>query len=216
MGTALSSPVSGALFGRTRRAVLGWLYVHPDESFYLRELARHTGAGLGAVQREVKRLAGAGVIRRTVRGREVYYQANGQCPVFAELKNLMAKTSGIAEVLRAALAPLEPRIRVAFIYGSFARGAGRQGSDVDLMVVGRVSFAETVRTLGRAQAFLGREVNPSVYPPREWRAKLAAGHHFLTALLQEKKVFLMGDQRELERLAEKGLAEPATQQSRRD
>jgi predicted nucleotidyltransferase len=208
--------MAGALFGRTRRAVLGWLYGHPEESFYLRELARNAGAGLGAVQREVKRLAEAGIIRRTVRGREVYYQADSRCPVFAELKSLIVKTSGLADVLRAALAPLASRIEVAFIYGSFARSEGRQSSDIDLMVVGEATFTETVAALGPAQAFLGREVNPTVYPPREFQSKLAAGHHFLKTVLTGKKVFLIGDQNEVERLAEKKLAHRTPKQPRRD
>jgi predicted nucleotidyltransferase len=216
MSTSLNPDLSSALFGRTRRAVLGWLYGHPDQSFYLRELARNTGAGLGAVQREVKRLASAGIIRRSARGREVYYQADALCPVFAELKYLIVKTSGMTDILRAALAPLEARIKVAFIYGSVARNEARQSSDVDVTVVGEVSFAETVVALEPAQAFLGREINPTVYPPSEWRAKLFAGHHFLTALLEEEKLFLIGDQGEFERLAETGPRQQSPKHPRRN
>ena len=51
----------------------------------------------------------------------MFYQANPDCPIFAELKGLMIKTTGVAEVLRAALAPLAAQIRVAFIYGSVAK-----------------------------------------------------------------------------------------------
>jgi len=148
MSTALtSSSLAAALFGQTRRAILALLYGHPDEAYYLRQLARLGGLGLGVVQREVKRLSEAGILRRTVRGHQVYYQANPDCPVFAELKGLMVKTAGAVDVLREALAPLAGRIKGAFIYGSVARLQQRNGSDVDLMVVGAVSFGEVVGAL---------------------------------------------------------------------
>lgn len=190
------------------------LYSHADEAFYLRQLARAAGMGLGAVQREVKRLSDVGIIRRTVRGRQVYYQASSQCPVFGELKSLVLRTAGAGDVLRAALAPLADRVKLAFIYGSLVRGEARRGSDVDILVVGEVTFSEIVSALHRAQQKLGREVNPTVYPPAEFRSKLAAGHHFLTTVVRGEKIFLVGDGHELARLAEKRLAHRAQKQPR--
>src|SRR5579863_9315074 len=158
MSTAFAkSGLSAALFGQTRRAILALLYSHPDQSYYLRQLVRSAGVGLGAAQREVKHLSDAGIIRRTVRGHQVFYQANPDCPVFEELKGLMVKTAGVADVLRAALAPLAAQIRVAFIYGSVAGLAQRNGSDVDVMVVGEPAFGEVVAALGGAQETLSRE-----------------------------------------------------------
>lgn len=197
---------SAALFGKSRLAVLALLYGRPEESFYLREAARAAGVGLGAVQRELRRLADAGIVRRTRRGRQVYYQADRGCPFFAELKGLVVKTAGVGDVLRAALAPLAGRVRVAFIHGSVARGEEQRGSDVDVLVVGSASFAEVAAALGPAQKVLAREVNPTVYPPAEFRAKAAAGHHFIKTVLCGAKIFLTGDERELARLAGKRLA----------
>lgn len=207
MGTKTQNgSLDSALFGKARRAVLALLYSHPDEAFYLRQLIRAAGAGQGAVQREVKRLSDAGIVRRTVRGHQVYYQADRRCPVFRELKSLAVKTAGVGDVLRAALAPLAERIRVAFIYGSLARAEARRASDVDLLVVGNVSFGEVVSALQAAQAALRREVNPTVYSPAEFQTKSAARHHFLTSVLRDKKIFLAGDNHELARLAQKRLA----------
>jgi len=197
--------LSATLFGKTRRAVLSLLYSHTDESFYLREIARAAGVGLGAVQREVKHLSDSGIISRTVRGNQVYYQANPHCPIFQELKDLVIKTAGVGDVLRAALAPLAGRIGVALIYGSLARGKESRASDVDLLVVGDVTFAEVVSALGDAQETLGREINPTVYPPDEFQSKLGEGHHFLTSVSKEPCIFLIGGEDELERLAQKRL-----------
>ena len=192
--------LSATLFGKARRAVLALLYSHVEESFYVRQIARTAGVGLGAVQRELKKLFEAGIIRRTVRGRQVYYQANPECPVYAELKSLVVKTVGVGDVLKAALVPLADRINVAFLFGSMVGGGERSSSDADVMVVGDVTFAEVVSVLGRVQEMLRREINPLVYPPEEFRFKLAADHHFLKQVLEGSKFFLIGDEYELAKL----------------
>lgn len=190
-----------ALFGKTRRAVLSVLYTHPDESFYLREIVRATNAGMGAVQREVKQLLEAGIIQRETRGNQVYYRADKNCPIFEELKNMMIKTSGIGDVLKVSLQELSDRITVAFVYGSAADGSIQRESDIDIMIVGNVTFGEVTSALGPAQDTLSREINPSVYSLEEFREKVAAGHHFLKSVLASDKFFLIGDADELGKLA---------------
>lgn len=192
-----------SLFGRTRQTLLSLMYTRADESHLQESLIRLAALGRGTVQRELEFLTRAGIVRRTVRGRQVYFQANSDCPIYAELRGLIVKTAGIADALRVALAPLAERIRAAFIYGSIARGTERRASDVDVMVIGDVSFAETAEALGKAQEAIGREINSSVYPPAELRAKLAAKHHFVRSVLKREKIFLIGDERELARLAKK-------------
>src|SRR5450759_795533 len=200
---AVSSNVPLLLFGKTRQALLSLLYARADEAHLQESLIQLAALGRGTVQRELEFLARAGVVRRTVHGRQVYFQANPDCPIYPELRGLIVKTAGVGDALRVALAPLAERIRAAFIYGSVARGAERRASDVDVMVIGEVSFAETADALGRAQEAIGREINSSVYPPEEFRAKLAAKHHFLRSVLKGEKIFLIGDERELARLAKK-------------
>jgi predicted nucleotidyltransferase len=104
--------------------------------------------------------------------------------------------------LKDALAPLAERIRLAFVYGSIARGAETGSSDVDLMVVGEVGFTDVVSALGESESKLGREVNPTVYGPREFREKVAAKNHFLSTVAKEKKLFVIGDEREFRRLGQ--------------
>ena len=192
-----------SLFGKTRQALLSLLYSRADEAHLQESLIQHAALRRGTVQRELEFLARAGVVRRTVRGRQVYFQANPESPIYAELRGLVVKTSGVADALRAALAPLAGRIHVAFIYGSVAKSQERRASDVDVMVIGEVSFAETSEALAGAQKSIGREVNPSVYAPGDFRAKFAAKHHFLRSMLKGEKIFLIGDDRELARLAKK-------------
>lgn len=208
--------VGSVLFGRTRRLVLGWLLGHPDEAYYVRQIVRETGAAQGAIQRELETLAEAGLLVRTTRGRQVYFQANQQSPVFRELQGLLMKTAGAADVLREALAPLADRIVVAFVFGSAARGELTRDSDVDLLVIGDVAFADVASALSAAQARLGRDVNPSVFARREFEAKVAAGHHFLTSILRESRVVVIGTEHELERLGTQRLADAPPHEPARD
>lgn len=206
MGTCPDSPIASALFGKNRRAVLALLFGHADEVFYVRQIARACGPGLGAIQRELAQLAAVGILRRLARGNQICYQANPECPVFSDLKGLITKTVGVADVLRAALAPLADRIVTAFLFGSVARAEQRRTSDVDLAVIGQVTFAEVVDVLASTQENLGREVNPVVYSAAEYRSKLVAGHHFVRGLSKSEKIFLIGGERELAGLAPQRMA----------
>ncbi len=194
---ARTDPLTAALFGKARRTILALLFTHDQESFYLRQIIRAVGQSPGAVQRELALLTSAGLLVRTANGHQVYYQANRDSPVFAEIKSLMVKTAGVADVLRSALSPLAERIRAAFLYGSLARGADRQASDVDVMVIGDISFAEVVEALRPAQETLRREVNATVWSPAEFRKRRKSGHLFLKAVLKAPRVLLIGSDHEL-------------------
>lgn len=193
---------AAVLFGRSMRAILGLLFSHPERAFYLREIARAAGTSPSSLQRELIALSEAGLIGREARGHQVYFRANSASPLFQELRGIVVKTFGVADVLRDALAPLAPAIRVAFIYGSLARGEARAESDVDVMVVGNPSFADVAGRLRSAEAALRRSVNPTVYPAVEFIEKSAAGDPFLATVLAEPKIFLTGDELELRHLTE--------------
>jgi predicted nucleotidyltransferase len=206
MSTTQPQFTGRSLFGRTRSALLAMLYGHVDQSFYVRQLVRAIGAGHGALQRELKYLTEMGLVLRRNQGNQVLYQANSQSPIFSEIKGLITKTVGIHDVIHSALASLGPEIQIVFVYGSVARQKERANSDVDLMVLGDASFSEVVSALGPAQKALGREINPTVFPASEFRSKLAAGNHFLRSVMKEKRLFVLGTENELTKLASKQLA----------
>jgi len=176
------------------------LYGHADEEYYMRQIARTTGIGIGPVQRELKKLTDSGIVRRRTRGRQVYYQANPETPVFKELKGLITKTTGIVDKLHDALVPAADQIRVAFIFGSIASGSEDKNSDVDVLVVGDIPFGDVVTLLSEAEGQIGREINAVVYPVAEFSQKVRNGHHFVRNILEGEKIFLLGDEHELTRL----------------
>lgn len=197
----MNDQLAETLLGKTRRAILSVLYGHVDDTYYLRQLAQLVGGGMGALQRELKTLSDSGIIKRIEKGKQVYYQADPQCPVFPELRSLIIKTAGMGDTLRVALSPLADRVKTAFIYGSVVRGDERRESDVDVFIIGDVTLAEAVKALSPAQQALNREINPTVYPVDEFREKMIAGHHFISSVLEEKKLFLIGDEHDLAKLA---------------
>lgn len=213
MGTYLPPDIGLALFGRTRLHLLGILFGDPGRMLYLRELTRILRRGHGSVQRELLNLERAGLIVRSRQGRQVYFQANRACPVFHELQQLVVKTVGLGDMIRKALAGLRSRIDASFVFGSFARGQQRASSDVDLMVIGDVPFPEVVAALSEAQRDLNREINPSVFPLQEVVARFRQGQPFMREVFEGPKIFILGDDRELERLVTERMAgEPHRQQ----
>jgi predicted nucleotidyltransferase len=190
--------LSDLLLPGYRRRVLEILLLHPDEALHGREIARRTGLPAGTLNRELARLAEAGLLRRERRGNQLLYSAQRACPVFEELASILRKTSGVADVLATALLPARERIRAAFVYGSLAQGRERAGSDVDLIVVGDLGFADAVKLLHPAQGTLGREIVPRVYSAREWKHKRRAPDAFLRDVLGKPRIFVIGTERELE------------------
>jgi predicted nucleotidyltransferase len=190
------------LFGMYRRRILALLLLHPEQSFYVREMAQLVDVPPGSLHRELKLLAEAGLLLRQRTGNQVHYQANRDCPVFEELAGFFRKTAGLADILREALAPVAANIELAFVFGSVARGKEQAGSDVDVMVIGAVSFDRVVQVLYPTHARLGREVNPVVLSTVDFRGKFAHGDRFVSRIVNEPKLYLIGDRADLGGLAQ--------------
>lgn len=190
--------LADALFTGTQQRVLGLLFGQPARSFYATEIIGLTGGGSGAVQRELARLVQSGLVTVCPVGNQKHYQANPDSPIFAELCGIARKTVGLAEPLREALAPLAGQIKAAFVYGSVARKADTASSDIDLMVVSdTLSYADLFATLEVAGASLGRPVNPTIYTSAELARRIGQDNAFVTKVLQQPKLWLIGGESEL-------------------
>jgi len=194
------------LFGTYRRRILALLLL-PEQSFYVRELARLAEVPPGSLHRELRLLAETGLLLREPVGNQVRYRANRDCPVFQELAGFFRKTAGLADVLREALAPLASEINVAFIFGSVAQGKERVTSDVDVFVVGAVSFARVVQAFARTYEHLGREVNPVVIPRSDFIKKYWEEDRFVARVVKGPKLYLIGNADDLAKLTEERATE---------
>jgi len=190
-----------ALFSPTRGRLLAATFVQPDKWWYLTELAQRLGTTPSSLQRELSALVAGSILRKRREGTRTYYKAETRSPLFPELCRLFEKTAGLISVLRQLLDPFGDKINCALIYGSLARREEHAESDVDLLVVGSVGLAELSPVLRQAEERLGREVNVMNYSAREFRTKIAAGDHFLKAILRGHKKFVKGDRHDLGKVA---------------
>ncbi len=194
----VSLSMADALFPKGRQRVLSVLFGNPDRSFYANEVIALAQSGTGSAQRELAALSEAGLLTVTRQGNQKHYQANAASPVFAELRGLVLKTSGLADVLRAALAPLAPQIQAAFVYGSVAKQQDTAQSDIDLLVVSaHLGYADVFGALESAIVSLGRKVNPSLYTPADIAKRLEKDNAFVTRVLQQPKIWLIGNEDQL-------------------
>jgi len=193
----MSSKLAEILFKDYRRRVLGLLLLHPDKSYHVREIARLTGTVAGTLHKELSKLAEAGVLLKQSSGNQVLYQANRDGLIYEELASILRKTSGVVDVLADAMAPLNDKIDIAFVYGSMASGKATSESDIDLMIIGDISFAEVVKAIYSAQTVLGREINPKIYNKEEWDKMLKKRDAFIKEVMTKPKLFVLGNDYEL-------------------
>lgn len=185
-----------ALFTTTQQQVLGLLYGQPDRSFYTKEILRLTGMGVATIKRELDRMLAAGILQMTRIGNQHHYQANPQCPIYAELLGIIKKTFGVAGTIQSALEPLADSIEWAFVFGSVASGKESAASDIDLLIIGDVSFSDVVTALYPVQETLGREVNPKIYRPDEWTRMHQTNDAFVRDVLAKPRMDVMGERNE--------------------
>jgi DNA-binding transcriptional ArsR family regulator len=189
------------LFPRTRQVILSAILLRPDKWWYLTDLAKHLGLSPSSLQRELASLVNGDLLISRKDGQRVYYKVNQECPIVEELQTIFVKTSGIADVISSSLKRYSGKIEIAFVYGSVARTEELSTSDVDLMIVGDVGLADLVPGLRRAGKALSREINPTIYSPREFFQKREEGDSFINTVLSDSKIFLKGTDSELEALA---------------
>jgi len=202
-----NAPVLDALFtSQARVEVLKLFFLRSSGRHYLREISSLTDQPVRAIQRELARLEDAGLLISSVDGNRKYFRANRQSPVFPDLRALMAKTAGIEDQLKKVLQERSDAIRSAFIFGSFARGSETSTSDIDLMVISDMTSRELSGYLSPLKAELDRELNPVTIRVHEFQDNVEKGDSFTQTIMEEPKIFLIGDEDGLQALARRRTA----------
>lgn len=186
----------------TRITLLSEFLLHPEREYYLRQFCSLHGLAPRSVSLELANLENIELIIRRPVGKTIFYIANRNHILFADLQRIFFKTVGLADVIRKVLESFVANISLAFIYGSFANGEFTTESDVDLMIIGKVSTLLLSEALGNAGQQLGREINYAVFPENEVKERLANNDHFLKNVVENPKLFLIGTENEFKRLAE--------------
>ncbi len=198
-----SSRIGEALFPKVRRKVLALFFLDPEKRYYFRETARLLDESPGSIQRELKLLTNVGILTSEQIGIQQFYQANPECPIFGELRAIAEKTFGIVDRLKEGLSRIaENHIEVAWIYGSIPGGDDSSTSDIDLLVIGTLSFRKLISTLQPIEDDLHRPLNPTLFTPEEFKTRLAQENNFVQTVMKSPKIFVVGDDDDLEKLAE--------------
>jgi predicted nucleotidyltransferase len=196
--TSHSQGLVDALFSSVQQRVLGLVFGQPDRSFYTKELIHLVRAGSGAVQRELARLEQSGLVTARRSGAQKHYQANSDSLLFSELCSIVRKTLGLAGPIRQALSTLEPDISAAFVYGSVPRHKDTAASDVDLMVLSdTLTYSQIVGALDVLGTQLGRPVHPTMYSQADWATRVKEGNVFVTRVLRQPKLWIIGGESDL-------------------
>ncbi|RJX16889.1 MAG: toxin-antitoxin system toxin subunit [Desulforudis sp.] len=184
---------------KIRAEVFRLLFADSAVELHMRELARISGMAIGTVQTELKKLSRLGLVASRRDGNRLYFRAQQAHPLYPDIRSLVLKTTGLADVLRQALSKSK-RIQYAFIFGSFACHEQNAESDVDMMIIGELGLREVTALLSEAGAanLISREINPFVLTAEEFRKRKAAGDHFISQLIGSQKIFLVGNQDEFE------------------
>lgn len=189
------------LFGRLQERILALMLLRPKHEWYRSEIARELDVSPSSLQRPLAGLIRAGIVTARPDGNRIYYAVDPDHPALPELKGLLAKTSGIAGVIRDELSRFAGRIRCAFVYGSVAAGTEVGASDVDLFVVGEVRLSELALPLRRAARVIGREINPTIYADNDFVDKVRTRNNFVRGVMNKPKLFVIGTANDLEAAA---------------
>lgn len=203
MKAVTPSGVGEALFPKIRRKVLTLFLLNPERRYYYREATRLIGDTPGSIRRELESLTEVGILVMEPIGIQKFFRANKEHPVFNELRALVEKTFGLADILRDVLRNHTDRIQVAFIFGSVATGRETGKSDIDLLVIGSLTLRELTGLLEPIEKGVGRPINPVLFQVAEFRTRIKKGDHFVSTLLTSEKLFIVGNADDLERLAQK-------------
>lgn len=198
MGTRLLTS-DNILFTKVQQQVLKLLYLNQNSDFSTREIIRYAGSGNGAVQRELAKLISANYIIVNKVGNQKRYQANQKLPYYSELRSIIIKTFGLADVLKNSFNDLFIKnIKIAFIYGSVAKGGDTSYSDIDLMLIGEdLTYADIFNTIKNVEITLQRKVNPTFYSEKKWINRIESKNNFVTKVIEQPKIFLIGNDYEL-------------------
>jgi predicted nucleotidyltransferase len=188
------------LSSRIRSEIFRMLFGVNGESLHMREIERRSGLSIGTIQQEVKKLLRLNLIMERKDGNRIYYQANKEHPLFAEIRSLVLKTVGLVDFFRKAL-EADPNIKLAFVFGSIARHEEKGKSDVDLMIIGDIGLRQLTGLLSGVSGQIGREINPHTLSIKEFLKRKSGKDHFLIQVLESPKLFIIGNENELAELA---------------
>jgi predicted nucleotidyltransferase len=182
-----------SLFTKNQAETLALFFAHPGEEYYLSQIGEFLGKRPGVFQRGINALERDGLITSRKKGNQRLFLINKQYALLNEVRGIVNKTSGVEGALREAVANID-KIKIALIFGSFAKDAMRAGSDIDLLVVVVTPKIEDtiIGRLAGIERKLQREINCKMYTYKEFQHKRSDKDPFLEEILTDRYILLKG------------------------
>jgi len=190
------STLADILSSRVRAEIFRLLFGLNEKELHLREMERQVALSLGTIRQDLQKLVKLDLVKTRRDGNRLYYRANTEHPLYPEIRNLVLKTAGLVEIFKSVLD--REGVVVAFVFGSLASSKERSESDVDLMVIGTIGLRTLSSWLSGVSEQIAREINPHTLSVEEFRRRKQEGNHFLTNVLESPKLFIIGNQNDLE------------------
>ncbi|MGB6476454.1 MAG: nucleotidyltransferase domain-containing protein [Candidatus Sulfotelmatobacter sp.] len=183
------------LRSKARQQLLAYYFTNPTARHHLRDLAERLSIDPSNLSKELGRLERDGLFWSEVIGRQKYFQLNRKYPLFDEVRKIVAKTIGVAQLIAQSLRRIEG-MGEAYLYGSFASNQQDAASDIDVLIIGSPRGEDLAQAVGRLERQLGREINYTVLTPKEFGSRRARKDAFLESVWHNKRVSLVGPNEE--------------------
>lgn len=175
-----------------RIEILSHFFVHPGESYYIRQLEKILSKPVSNIQKELGKLEKINLLSSSVEGNQKRYIIKKDFPLYEELRNIFIKTAGLSDIVKNEF-KTKKEIELAFIYGSFASGDETSQSDVDLMVIGKISGLSINKSIKKIEKKISRVINYSIYSRKEIEKRIINNDNFIKTVLEGPIIIIIGN-----------------------
>jgi predicted DNA-binding protein YlxM (UPF0122 family) len=176
----MTSILNSLITSKTRVKILMRLFLNPDRSAYLRELADEFDISTSLVSDELKQLQKAGFLDSEKNGRQLHFQANRQHPLFNELNSMVKKALGMDRIIDSIVERLG-NLEMAYLVGDYAEG--KDTGIIDLILVGDIDQTNLADLVTKTEKYIGRKIRTLVVGSEEFAT--------MTELFNQKPILLL-------------------------
>jgi len=161
----MNSLFTGLIASKTRIKLLVRFFFNPEAQSYLRELAKEFNVSSNTVREELNQLTSTNLLKSQKRGRQIYYMANTDHPLFPELKSMVSKVMGIDKVMESLVNRLG-NLEKAFLIDDYAQG--KDTGIIDLLLVGDINHYHLHDMSRKTERYIKRKIRSLVLSKEEY------------------------------------------------
>lgn len=181
---------------RVRVEILTLLLGNPGKMFHVRDIVRQINEEINAVRRELSHMEKNGMVAKEPRANRLFYTFRKSYPLYFELLELVAKTTGLGGEILKNKAKLG-KIKFVMFSGKFIRHVPPLAGGVDILIVGTVVLPELAQMIRTEESRRGREINYTVMTEEEFIFRKRRHDPFIFVIISSSRLMIVGDEEEL-------------------